>query len=184
MKPAWSKKPRKYRLEWADADRLLTPCRSVDYDDVETFNRYFKGRTVTVLEEEWEDEGAYMAHMNAYMRLDNGVELYFYGSTPCGCGCHSGGDVAVGEDIPLPLGPIEKVETGGEQASGKYPYDDSWLTVTVVGEEIDLLSCAEASEGYGDTVFGFGCTVTDLPIKPNKGKGDELWDTQSKNGNS
>lgn len=170
MKASWSEKPRKYRLEWADADSLLTPCKSVDYDDVETFNKYLKGRTVTVLEEEWEDEGAYMQHMNVYMRLDNGVELYFYGSTPCGCGCDSGGDVTMNKVVHVPLGPIEKVETGGEQASGKYPYDDSWLTVTVAGEEIDLLSCAESSDGYGNTVFGFGCTATEPLIKNNNWK--------------
>ena len=170
MKPTWSKKPHKYRLEWASVDSLLTPCRHLDYDDVETFNRYLQGRTVTVLEEEWEDEGAYMAHMNVVMSLDNGVDLYFYGSTPCGCGCNSGGDVSTNRLIDLPLGPIETVETGGEKADGNYPYDNSWLAVKVAGEEITLLSCSEGSDGWGECVLGFSCTVTEPLIKNNKWK--------------
>lgn len=170
MKPAWSKKPRKYRLEWADADRLLTPHKSVDYDDVETFNRYLQGRTVTLLEEDLEDEGAYMAHMNVAMTLDNGVELYFYGSTPCGCGCDIGGDISVDKDIQLPLGPIETVETGGDKACDGYPFDDSWLAVTVAGEEFVPVSCSEGSDGWGERVLGFSCTVTEPLIKGNKRK--------------
>lgn len=172
MKPAWSKKPRKYRLEWADVDRLLTPHRSVDYDDVETFNRYLQGRTVTLLEEDLEDEGAYMAHMNVAMTLDNGVELYFYGSTPCGCGCDIGGCVSTNKLAQPPLGPIETVETGGEAGGEEFSYDVSWLTVKVAGEEFTLLSCSEGSSGYGDYVLGFGCTVTEPLIKNNKRKED------------
>lgn len=170
MKPTWSKKPRKHGLEWASVDSLLTPCRYLDYDDVETFNRYLQGRTVTVLEEDWEDEGAYMAHMNVYMCLDNGVELYFYGSTPCGCGCDWGGNVGLADDIQLPLGPIEAVETDGEKAAGRYPFDDSWLTVKVAGEEFTLLTCSEGSSGWGECVLGFSCTVTEPVIKNNNWK--------------
>lgn len=170
MKPAWSEKPCKYRLEWEDVYSLLTPHKSVDYDDVETFNKYLKGHTVTILEEELEDEGAYMEHMNAFMSLDNGIELYFYGSTPCGCGCDIGGDVSTNKLADLPLGPIEQVETGGTKGD---PFDDSWLTVRVAGEEITLLSCSEGSDGWGDHVLGFGCTVIEPLIKNNKWKENE-----------
>lgn len=174
MKPAWSEKPRKYRLEWADVDRLLTPHKSVDYDDVETFNKYLKGRTVTLLEKEYEDDdgAGYTLHTNARMILDNGVELYFYGSTPCGCGCDIGGDVSVGKDIQLPLGPIETVETGGEAGDEEFSYDLSWLTAKVAGEEFTLLTCSEGSSGYGDYVSGFGCTVIEPLIENNKRKED------------
>ena len=172
MKPAWSEKPRNYRWEWADTDRLLTPHRSVDYDDVETFNKYLKGRTVTVLEEEWVDEGAYTGHMNVFMSLDNGIELYFYGSTPCGCGCDIGGHVSVDKDIRLPLGPIESVETGGEKGDEEFSYDTSWLALKVAGEEPHLISCSEGSDGWGDHVLGFGCTVIEPLIKNNKWKED------------
>ena len=172
MKQAWSEKPRKYRLEWADTDRLLTPHKSVDYDDVETFNKYLQGRTVTALEEDLEDEGAYMAHMNVAMTLDNGVELYFYGSTPCGCGCDIGGCVSTNKLAQPPLGPIETVETGGEAGDEEFSYDLSWLTAKVAGEEVALLTCSEGSSGYGDYVLGFSCTVTEPLIKNNKRKED------------
>lgn len=172
MKPAWSEKPRKYRLEWADADRLLTPHKSVDYDDIETFNRYLQGRTVVELEEVEEEDGARTQHTNACMVLDDGTELYFYSSTPCGCGCDIGGDISVNSIIRLPLGPIESVETGGEQADEDFPYDISWLTVGVAGSDFRLFSCSEGSSGYGDWVTGFGCTVIEPLIKNNKRKED------------
>ena len=172
MKPAWSEKPRNYRREWAEIDRLLTPHRSVDYDDVETFNKYLKGRTVTVLEEEWVDEGAYMTYRTVSVVLDNGIELYFYGSMPCGCGCDIGGDVCVNAIIQPPLGPIESVETGGEKGDEEFSYDISWLIVKVAGEEIRLLSCSEGSSGWGDYVSGFMCRVIEPLIKNNKWKED------------
>lgn len=136
--------------------------KTVKYDDTETFTRYLKGRTIVELEGILEDVDEYTAHYNGRMLLDDGTELMFYSSMPCGCGCDIGGDIAVNKDIPLPLGPIESVETGG--AAGDEDdlfYDVSWLIVTVAGNTFQLVTCYEGASGYGDHVSAFHCTVTE-----------------------
>lgn len=148
----------------------MTQWKPVNYDDIETFTKYLKGRTVVELEEILEEDGAYTQHYNGRMLLDDGTKLNFYSAMPCGCGCDIGGDISVNKDIQLPLGPIESVETGGAAADEDDFYDISWLNVTVAGNTYQLVTCYEGSSGYGDYVLAFHCTVTEPTGKGKEAK--------------